>query len=116
MSDSVRVHVEADSEAMGQRFIDAWHRAERGDVAAEAHLSFESWDNLVGVLTGKRLALIRHLHRHPARTIAELARALGRDYKRVHEDVETLAAVGLLDRSAQGLRADYEEIRTKIAI
>lgn len=116
MSETVRVHVDQDSEALGQRFIDAWHRAERGDATGEINLSFQSWERLVQVLSGKRLELIRHLHRHPARTVAELARALGRDYKRVHEDVEKLAAAGLLERDGQGLHASYAEISTKIAI
>jgi predicted transcriptional regulator len=43
-------------------------------------------------------------------------RALGRDYKRVHADVEALAAAGLIDRTSAGLRADYGEIRTAIAV
>jgi predicted transcriptional regulator len=43
--------------------------------------------------------------------VLALARALGRDYKRVHEDVEALVAAGLLDRSEAGLRADYDAIQ-----
>lgn len=116
MAETLRVHVEEGSEALGRRFVDAWHRAEHGDTFSERHLSFESWERLVQVLTGKRLELIRHLHRHPARTVADLARALGRDYKRVHEDVERLAAAGLLIRDGRGLHASYAEISTKIAI
>ena len=116
MSETVRVDVERDSTALGRRFIDAWHRAEQGHATAEVHLSFESWERLVQVLTGKRLELIRYLHRHPTRTIAELARALGRDYKRVHDDVEKLAAAGLVQRDTHGLHAGYAEISTKIAI
>ena len=82
----------------------------------EHHLSFESWEGLARVLTGKRLELLRHLRRQPAPSIAELARALGRDYKRVHADVEALAAAGLIDRTPDGPRADYDEIRTTIAV
>jgi predicted transcriptional regulator len=51
-----------------------------------------------------------------APSIAGLARALGRDYKRVHADVEALSAAGLIDRTQAGLRADYDEIRTRIAV
>jgi predicted transcriptional regulator len=67
------------TEAMARRFIDAWHRAERGEAVEEHHLSFESWAGLTSVLTPKRLELLRHLRRHPAVSIAELARTLGRD-------------------------------------
>jgi predicted transcriptional regulator len=116
MTQSLDVHVDESAEAMARRFIDAWHRAERGQAVDEHHLSFESWEGLARVLTGKRLELLRHLHRHAASSIAELARALGRDYKRVHADVEALAAAGLIDRTPAGLRADYGEIRTSIAV
>ena len=110
------IHVDESAEAMARRFIDAWHRAERGEAVDEHHLSFESWAGLASVLTPRRLELLRHLRRHPAVSIAELARALGRDYKRVHVDVEALAAAGLIDRTPAGLRADYGEIHTRIAV
>ena len=35
-------------------------------------------------------------------SVRELARALGRDVKRVHEDVVILAELGLLERTASG--------------
>ena len=115
MTQNLQLHVES-AEAMARRFIDAWHRAERGEEVDEHHLSFESWKGLARVPTGKRLELLRHLRRQPVPSIAELARALGRDYKRVHADVEALAAAGLIDRTPDGLRAAYDEIRTTIAV
>ena len=36
----------------GRKFVDAWHRAERGESFRERHLAFESWDALARVLTG----------------------------------------------------------------
>jgi predicted transcriptional regulator len=115
MTQNLQVHVES-AEAMARRFVDAWHRAERGEEVDEHHLSFESWDGLARVLTGKRLELLRRLRRQPVPSIAELARALGRDSKRVHADVEALTTAGLIDRTPAGLRTDYGEIRTRIAI
>lgn len=113
---SLEIHVDESTEAMARRFIEAWHRAERGEAVDEHYLSFESWARLVGVLTPRRLELLRHLRRHPAASIAALARALGRDYKRVHADVKVLAAAGLIDRTPAGLRTDYGEIRARIAV
>jgi predicted transcriptional regulator len=109
-------HVDEGTEAMARRFIHAWHRAERGKAVDEHHISFESWAGVTSVLTPRRLELLRHLRRHPAASIAELARALGRDYKRVHADVEALAVAGLIERTPAGLRADYGEIHTRIAV
>jgi predicted transcriptional regulator len=116
MMKSLEIHVDQSAEGMARRFIDAWHRAERGAAVDERHLSFESWEGLARVLTPRRLELLRHLHRHPVPSVAELARALKRDYKRVHTDVEALAAAGLIDRTPAGLRADYGEIRAEIAV
>ena len=116
MTKNLEIHADESTEAMARRFIDAWHRAELGEAVEEHHLSFESWAGLTSVLTPKRLELLRHLRRHPAVSIAELARTLGRDYKRVHADVEALTAAGLIDRTPAGLRADYREIRASIAV
>lgn len=99
-----------------RRFVDAWHRAERGESFCERHLAFESWDTLARVLTAKRMELLRYVHRSPAPSVRALAKALGRDYSNVHADVQALAAAGLLDVSGGSVRADYDAIETKIAI
>jgi predicted transcriptional regulator len=99
-----------------QRFVDAWHRAERGETLHERHLAFESWDTLARVLTGKRMELLRYVRRNNVTSIRSLAKGLNRDYSNVHTDVRALAGVGLLEASAKGVRADYDAIETKIAI
>ena len=112
----VSVHVGEGPEASGRRFVEAWQRAQRGDAGTETHLSFESWELLARTLTPKRLALLRHVHRHPATSVAALARMLGRDYKRVHEDIELLTAAGLIERDEGQVRAEYDEIRATITL
>lgn len=99
-----------------KRVLDAVARAERGEVVSETHITFETWEALAAVMTPKRFALIRHLHRSPEASVAALARRLGRDYKRVHEDVEALVTAGLVERSDAGLTAEYGEIQTRIAL
>jgi predicted transcriptional regulator len=106
---------EVEKEA-SQRFVDAWHRAERGEALKERHLAFESWDALARVLTGKRVELLRYVRRNNVSSIRSLAKSLKRDYSNVHADVRALAGAGLLDASAKGVRADYDAIETKIAI
>ena len=105
--------LEADA---SNRFVDAWHRAERGETFHERHLAFESWDALVQVLTGKRMELLHYVRRNEVASVRALAKALGRDYSNVHADVQALVAAGLLDATDGGLRADYEAIETRIAI
>ncbi|HYD44191.1 MAG TPA: helix-turn-helix domain-containing protein [Phenylobacterium sp.] len=111
------IHVGGTREDMAARFAQAWRRAEQGETHAERHLSFDSFETLARVLSPRRLELLRALHARPAASIAALARQLGRDYKRVHEDVEALTAAGLIERPEAGaLRAPYAEIRTIIAL
>jgi len=99
-----------------RRFVDAWHRAERGESFRERHLAFESWDVLARVLTAKRMELLRYVRRHEVTSVRALAMALGRDYSNVHADVQALTAAGLLDATGGGVRADYDAIETRIAI
>ncbi len=103
-------------EEASRRFVDAWHRAERGETFHERHLAFESWDALARVLTGKRMELLHYVRRHNVTSIRALAKALSRDYSNVHADVRALCAAGLLQASAKGVRADYDAIETKTAI
>ena len=54
MSDNIRIHI-GDAKDMGQRFIDAWHRAERGEAVNETNLTFLDLESLLAALTPKRL-------------------------------------------------------------
>lgn len=104
-------------EDAARRVAEAWHRAEQGEtLEAEDNVTFASWSALASVMSDKRHELLKHLHRHPAPSLRALARELGRDYKRVYEDVAALAAVGLVERGEEGLYADYDEIRTVITL
>ncbi|KAB1085504.1 hypothetical protein F4V91_03070 [Neorhizobium galegae] len=67
-------------------------------------------------MTGKRLELLRYLHKNPQASVAALARALDRDYRRVHEDVEILGRAGLVEQDETGLHAGYDEIQTVISL
>ncbi len=95
-------------------FIDAWHRAERGEDFCEQHLAFENWNTLMRVLTPKRAELIGHIRRHEVTNIQQLATALGRNDSDVRADVEALATRGLLDTSGGQIRAGYETIEAKV--
>jgi predicted transcriptional regulator len=108
----LEVHVGDSLEERGRRFISAWHRLEKGQRIRERHLSFESLEGLLSVLTPKRWELLRHVHRRPAASIRALSIELGRDYRRVHQDVSALSAAGLLQREGGAWRADYDAIES----
>ncbi len=121
MSKSVALHVGDSLDSVGTRFVNAWHRAEAGELNsdnAEVHLGFSTWEDMVRVLSPKRLNLLRHLHRNPAKNVRQLAASVGRDYRRVHDDVVALEGAGLLERDEAGLRADYAafDVQMRVAL
>jgi predicted transcriptional regulator len=65
-------------------------------------LNFESPGHFFGRLTEKRWEIVRAAQGKGEMPVRELARAVGRDVKRVHEDVVVLAALGLLERTEGG--------------
>jgi predicted transcriptional regulator len=114
----IQVNVGDTLDEIGARAISAWHRMERGEEVSEKHISFETWETMVRVLSPKRLELLRHVHQSPAKNIRALSVALGRNYRRVHEDVEALEAAGLLDRDKEGVRAEYDafDVAMRVAL
>ena len=115
MSKRVKVHV-GTLRDMGQRFVSAWHRLERGEKVRERHVTFPDLRSMLNALTPKRLELLRNVHREPAPSVKALAARLGRDYKRVYEDVETLAASGLLEREDGRVSAPYDAITAEMRL
>jgi predicted transcriptional regulator len=115
MSKRVKVHVGTLKE-MGRRFVSAWHRLEDGEKVRERHVTFPDLPAMLNALSPKRLELLRDVHRQPAPSVKALAERLGRDYKRVHEDVETLAASGLLRREDGCVSAPYDAITAEMRL
>lgn len=115
MSKRVKVNV-GSLQDMGRRFVNAWHRIEGGEKVRERHLTFPDLQTLLTALTPKRLELLRDVHQNPAPSVRALADRLGRDYKRVHEDVETLTASGLLNRENGRVSAPYDAITAEMRL
>ena len=82
----------------GSRFKQVWNSGE----AAPALFTFSSPAQLFSVISPKRWALIEHLQHMGTMSIRGLARSLGRDVKRVHEDVIALIEWGLIERDGDG--------------
>ena len=118
MTSELQIHLGETMDDIGARAIGAWHRMERGEAVNEKHVSFATWETMVRVLSPKRLELLRHVHQNPAKNIRALSQAIGRNYRRVYEDVEALAAAGLLNRDKEGLRAEYAsfDVAMRIAL
>jgi predicted transcriptional regulator len=117
----VTIHFAADRQKADHdslaRLLEADARYNRGEeVEAEDHVTFESFEMLLSALSPKRLELLRHLHQHPARSTKALAKAVDRDYRRVHDDVAALAQIGLIERDGTALRAPHDEIAFALSL
>lgn len=115
MGKNVQLHI-GTADEMGQRFVDAWQRAEAGEEVSESHLTFIGLDALLATLTNKRLDLLRHVHRTGALSVKALADELGRDYKNVHTDVAALEGAGLLVRDGRKVIAPWDELQASILL
>ena len=65
-------------------------------------LNFETPAQFFGQLTEKRWDIVRAAQGKGDLAVRELARVVGRDVKRVHEDIVSLAELGLLERTESG--------------
>lgn len=89
-------------------FLAAWNKGKYGGE----HFDFESPAALFRVLTPKRWELIETLQKAGPLGVRALARALGRDVKRVHEDAMAMIEYGLVEKDADGkLVVPFGEIR-----
>lgn len=101
-----------------------WRAALRaaGQVAqAECYqgetLNFETPAAFFGRLTERRWALVQALLGAGELSVRELARRVARDVKRVHEDVVSLAELGLVERSdSGGVRCPFEDIHVDLRL
>lgn len=74
-------------------------------------LNFETPGAFFGRLTERRWALVTALLGQGTLAVRELARRVGRDVKRVHEDVQVLAELGLVERGeAGGVLCPYADV------
>ncbi len=77
----------------------AIRQAAKADTYQGDVLNFESPGHFFGQLSEKRWEIVCAAQGKGELSVRELARAVGRDVKRVHEDVVILAELGLLERT-----------------
>ena len=79
-------------------------------------LTFPTIQTMLETLSPRRLDLLRHVRQHGANNVRELAQALARDYKNVHQDVAVLEAAGLLIRDGRKLSAPWDELQAHVSL
>jgi len=74
-------------------------------------LNFETPAMLFSRLTPNRWEMVRNLQGAGEVGVRELARRLGRDVRRVHEDAQVLVELGLIEKTPRGkLYCPWDEI------
>ena len=117
MSATHKVQVNVGSLAeMGKRFSKAWNQAAAGEQVDETNVTFLDVQTMLDTLSPRRLDLLRHVRQHGASNVRELALALARDYKNVHQDVAVLEATGLLIRDGRKLSAPWDELQANVSL
>ncbi len=85
-----------------QSTLRAVGQAAKADAYQGETLNFESPSQFFGQLSDKRWEIVRAAQGQGVLSVRELARVVGRDVKRVQEDVVILAELGLLERTEGG--------------
>jgi predicted transcriptional regulator len=102
MSRRLEIRIGPAADAL-DRFEAAWNRVAEGRAIKRLEvLSFADLPLLLKTLSPARWALLERLRADGPVSIYELAKRLARDYKNVHTDVTQLAAIGLIERRADG--------------
>jgi predicted transcriptional regulator len=106
--------VESTKQSMDRAFSEL--KKPSGKYKGMAIISFPDYETLGKVVTGARLELIAVARKSKPKSIQELARIVGRDFKNVYHDVKLLVNFGLLSLDEGGPRksstpiAKYSEI------
>jgi predicted transcriptional regulator len=113
----VKVHVET-LDAFAERSLAMARQLDRGERRSRpAHISFETMEALLKVLTPGRWTLLRRLRADGPSSIRALARVLGRDYRGVHADITTLIECGLVMRGSDGkVSVPWSRITAEMAL
>lgn len=73
-------------------------------------LNFESPAVFFGKLTERRWDLVRLLQNEKPSGVREIARLIGRDVRRVHDDLKILMELGLIEKESDMLICPYRDI------
>lgn len=89
--------------AANKRLFDNIRRAKAGElVEADTHINFADTKTMFSMLNANRFDVLTFVANSRPKSISAIATGLGRGYRRVHDDVQALLGLGLLDRQVDG--------------
>ena len=98
------IEIREDEDAAFRESVKRAKLATKSGIPADplATLTFSSSAQLFSVFTPKRWELIERLQKIGPSSVRGLARALGRDVRRVHDDVMAMIEWGIVERNEAG--------------
>lgn len=102
-----------------REFVQVYRRATKGRLPKPPaeRVYFSDFETLMRTVTDRRLEILRVLRQSGAMSVRALAQRVGRDYKNVHGDVQTLKRVGLLQTDAEGaISVPWDRIAAEISL
>lgn len=107
---ALQIVIQTEAEAAAT-VIAAMQAAEAGQEAAPTDVvSFASYDDMHATLSPARLLIVKTMAGQGALSIREVARRVGRDVQAVHRDITRLINAGIIKRTGEGVRFDYDGI------
>jgi len=111
------ISIEPDMDVYMAQFAE---RAENGLASGQyqgEYLNFPTPAQFFSRITAHRWNIVSSLLGQGAVGVRELARRLGREVKRVHEDTKVLVELGMLEKTARGaLVCPYERIHVDMTL
>lgn len=83
---------------------------------ADYRLGFASAAEVFAELTSERLRTLETLHAHGTLSVYALAKQLERNYSNVHQDVQRLIALGLVERDESGVRVPFDALEIRVSL
>ena len=121
-SKDIKIRIKSLSEALSD-FKDAFEAARsETKIAKREGVYFAGLGAVRSVLTENRLQLLRVIKKRKPNSIYELAQTVQRDLKNVHQDLQLLAELGLIEferrasSKEKAPRVRYDEIRFRVAV
>ena len=117
MSEDIKIEIKS-AEESAMEAVAAWERAKAGAAPEQPvdRLYFQSLETLLGVLSTRRLDLLKVLHELGSSSVRALSKKLNRDYKNVHQDVALLEKIGLVQRKEGKVVAPWDRIIAEIRL
>lgn len=118
MKKNIRIEIR-DEKGSAQDFVKAWRRAEKGLTPERPadRLYFKDLRTLLRMITPRRLEALKTLHDEGPMSVRALAKALRRDYKNVHKDMQEMERIGIVVRDKKGLlMVPWQSIVAELAL